>query len=99
MLTITDGIGVLGAALIVVAYLLLQIGRIASNSLSYSLANSLGALAIIFSLLFAFNLSAFVIEAFWLAISLFGIYRAIRQRESMKSQAGCPDVESSGSQR
>lgn len=81
-LTITDGIGVLGASLIVVAYFLLQVGRLESSSLSYSVANAVGASAILFALFYAFNLSAFAIESFWLAISLYGIFRAVRSRSA-----------------
>ncbi len=79
---LADGIGMLGAALIVVAYFLLQIGRLDSQSLSFSVINGLGALGIIYSLSYEFNLSAFTIESFWLAISLYGIYRALRIRNS-----------------
>lgn len=81
-LTVADGIGTLGAMLIVVAYFLLQIGRFDSGSLSYSLVNGAGAAAIIFSLFFSFNLSAFAIESFWLLISLYGVFRALRLRRS-----------------
>ena len=80
-----DGVGMLGAALIVIAYLLLQTRHIDSQSLAFSAANGLGAAAIIFSLYFEFNLSAFVIEAFWLAISLYGVYRALRYRNRRPS--------------
>ena len=82
-LTIADGIGMLGAALIVVTYFLLQIGRLDSLSLSFSVANGLGASGIIFSLLYEFNLSAFAIESFWLAISLYGVFRTLRIRNSL----------------
>ena len=81
-LSITDVTGVLGAATIVSAYFLLQIGRLESNSMSYSVANAAGASAILFSLFYDFNLSAFAIESFWLAISLYGVFRAVRSRRS-----------------
>ena len=80
--SIPDVVGMLGAALIVTAYLLLQTGRMAATDLSFSAINALGAASILFSLLFHFNLSAFAIEAFWLLISLFGIYRSLWQRVS-----------------
>ena len=80
-ISITDVIGVLGTAIIVVTYFLLQVGRIDSRSLTYSVANGLGAAGILFSLFFDFNLSAFAIEAFWLVISLYGVYRALRFRK------------------
>ena len=70
----------LGAALIIVAYFLLQVGRLESRSLSYSVANAVGASAILFSLVYEFNFSAFAIESFWLAISLYGVFRALRSR-------------------
>ena len=74
----TDFLGNIGVVLIIIAYLLLQLNRIASNSLSYSLLNAVGAALIIVSLLFSFNLSAFIMEAVWVAISLFGLYRYFR---------------------
>lgn len=71
----TDFLGNIGVVLIIVAYLLLQLNRIVSNSLSYSLLNALGAALIIISLIFNFNLSAFIMETVWVVISLFGLYR------------------------
>jgi len=82
-ITFSDGVGMLGAALIVMTYFLLQVNRIDSRSLSFSIANGLGASGIIFSLLFEFNLSAFAIELFWLAISLYGVFRALRLRNGL----------------
>jgi hypothetical protein len=49
------------------------------QSLSYSMANGFGAALVLVSLWFNFNLSAFVIEIFWLLISLLGIIRGIRR--------------------
>ena len=72
-----DFVGNVGVAFIIVTYLLLQLGRLDSRTLAYSLLNALGAALVIVSLVFDFNLSAFVIEAFWLAISLFGLARAL----------------------
>ena len=81
-MTLADVVGVAGAATIVVAYFLLQTGRLQAQSITFSAANGLGAAAILFSLVSDFNLSAFVIEAFWLAISLYGIARGVRQRRA-----------------
>jgi hypothetical protein len=86
-LTIAEGAGLLGAVIIVIAYFLLQVGRLDSRSLSYSVANGVGAAAIIYSLYYEFNLSAFAIESFWLAISLYGIYRALTSRSSLARDA------------
>ena len=70
-----DVAGTAGVVMIVAAFLLLQLERIASNSLPYLLANAVGAALILVSLFFDFNLSAFLMEAFWLAISLYGLAR------------------------
>ena len=72
--TFYDFLGNVGAALIIIMYLLLQMKRIGSDSYSYSLLNAVGAGLIILSLLAEFNLSAFIIEFFWLMVSLYGIY-------------------------
>jgi len=73
-----DLAGSAGVILIVGAYLMLQLERVGSNELSYLLANALGAALILVSLFVAFNLSAFLMELFWLAISLFGLFRRAR---------------------
>jgi hypothetical protein len=70
-----DLAGNIGVAIIVGTYLALQLERIRSTTLSYSLLNAVGATLIAVSLLFRFNLSAFVIEVFWIAISLVGVAR------------------------
>jgi hypothetical protein len=73
-----DLAGTAGVILIVGAYLLLQLERMASNALSYLLANAIGATLILLSLFVEFNLSAFLMELFWLAISLLGLLRRAR---------------------
>jgi len=73
-----DLAGSAGVILIVGAYLLLQLEHVDSNELSYLLANALGAALILVSLFVEFNLSAFLMELFWLAISLFGLVRRVR---------------------
>ncbi len=83
-LSLVDFVGLTGAALIVVTYFLLQAGRLDARSLRFSVFNALGAAAIIVSLLYEFNLSAFLIEAFWLLISLYGVYGALRRRAQVR---------------
>jgi hypothetical protein len=72
-------IGLLGMAAIVGAYLFLNLDVIQSNSRIYHLANAVGASLVIISLVDKFNLAAFILEAFWLAISLFGLWRLRQQ--------------------
>ena len=73
-----DLVGLLGAALLMIAYLMLQLNKLSSDGLAYSLLNAIGAGLIVLSLLGNFNLSAFIIEVFWVLISFVGIYRYFR---------------------
>lgn len=75
-----DFVGNVGVALIVLAYLALQLGKLDSRGLAYSALNAVGAALVLVSLWFDFNLSAFIIEAFWVAISLLGLVRGVRER-------------------
>lgn len=72
-----DFIGNIGLVLLLGTYLLLQLGKIDSTRLLYSLLNALASLLIGTSLLFAFNMSAFLVEAFWFVISLYGVARCL----------------------
>jgi hypothetical protein len=75
-----DILGTLGVVVIILTYVLLQIGRVRSEQLSYSLLNAVGAMLILISLYYEFNFPSFVVEFFWLLISLFGIGKYIFQR-------------------
>ena len=76
-----DFVGNIGIVFILGSYLLLQLDRLSASDWRYSAANGLGAVLILFSLYFAFNLSAFIIEIAWLVISLFGLLKALRARK------------------
>lgn len=73
-----DFVGNIGVVVLVITYLMLQLNKLSSDELAYSALNALGAGLIVISLLFDFNLSALVIEVFWVLISFVGIYRYFR---------------------
>jgi len=73
-------VGNIGVVLIVGSYLMVQLGRMSAVQLPYISLNGLGALLILYSLWFDFNLSAFLIEVIWLLISLLGMARILLQR-------------------
>jgi hypothetical protein len=76
-----DVIGTAGVAVIILTYILLQVERIRSDQLIYSLLNAIGAALILISLYYTFNLPSFIVEFFWLLISLFGVGKYLaRQR-------------------
>ena len=70
-----DLVGSIGVGVIIFTYILLQTERIKSESLHYSLLNASGASLIIISLIYNFNFSAFIVEFFWVLISLYGIVK------------------------
>lgn len=75
-----DLAGNIGVVLMVVAYLLLQLEKLSSSALSYLLLNAVGAIMVMVSLMFRFNLSAFLMEVFWLLISLYGLAKLLFSR-------------------
>ena len=75
-----DFLGNLGVAMIILSYMALQLERIDSRSILYSALNVIGAVLVILSLLVEFNLSALVIEVFWVLISILGIVRRLRAK-------------------
>ena len=78
-----DLIGNVGVLLMVVAYLLLQLEKLSGSALSYLLLNAVGAVLVMISLMFRFNLSAFLMEAFWLLISLYGLAKPLLSRRAV----------------
>ena len=82
---IFDAIGMVGVILLIYAYYLLQMEKITIKEVKYSLLNALGSTLIIISLIFSFNLSSFMIESFWLLISLIGIVKHLKSRRHEKT--------------
>jgi len=66
-------IGLLGAAVFVVAYFANQARWLKSEDWRFPAANLAGALLILVSLFGEWNLPSVVIEAFWAAISVYGL--------------------------
>lgn len=76
MLTyLPDLIGILGVIVIIVAYMLLQLEKIDAKGLLFSLLNTIGALFIIISLMYDWNLASFIMESTWMMVSLYGIWK------------------------
>ncbi|MEQ9463529.1 MAG: hypothetical protein RJQ10_07690 [Haliea sp.] len=75
-----DVVGTVGAAMIVVTYLLIQLRKMRVPGVRHSLLNGVGAALILYSLTVDFNLSAFFIETFWLLISCIGLVQALGDR-------------------
>jgi hypothetical protein len=74
------GLGLLGSAIVVIAYFANHRGLMATTGWPYSAANLAGATLILISLYDEWNLPSVVVEAFWAAISLYGLWRAFAAR-------------------
>ena len=84
MIDIANILGMVGVAMILVVYALLQTDVMDKSSLSYSMINFIGSALILFSLMHAWNLPSFIIEVAWLVISAYGIYRCMVRKQSVQ---------------
>lgn len=72
-----DILGTVGVALILVAYILVQIRRLIATEAIFSLLNFIGAGLILFSLVFNWNTPAVLMEGTWMLVSFWGTLRAL----------------------
>ncbi|BBN83447.1 hypothetical protein PA25_34320 [Pseudoalteromonas sp. A25] len=77
-----DVIGMSGTALVVGAFFMLQLGKASPESLTYNLMNLSGAILLLISLCYNFNLASFVIELFWIAASIIGLVKYLKAKQS-----------------
>jgi len=75
-----DWVGMAGTLMVLVAFFLLQAGRVSGTGIVYQLLNLLGAGGVLLSLLGTFNVSVFLLEFTWVLISGYGIVRSIKSR-------------------
>jgi hypothetical protein len=79
MLDTYNLIGAVGAAIVIVAYLATQRGQLSAEDWRFPLANLVGAVLIVISLFAQWNLPSFIVEVFWIAISIYGLWRSLRR--------------------
>jgi hypothetical protein len=82
---VTDAAGVAGVVLILLAYAAAQAGRLDPRRAPALVMNLTGSCLVIVSLLRAFNLPAFLVEAAWAAIALMGLVRLALRRGGGRS--------------
>ncbi|MGY5450369.1 CBU_0592 family membrane protein [Agarivorans sp. MS3-6] len=78
-----DIVGLLGTALVVGAFFLLQLERLNPKQLSYNLMNLSGAILLLISLCINFNLASFIIELFWIGASVVGIVKYLKREPAI----------------
>lgn len=82
--TIYDFIGNIGVVILISTYFLLIHGKIKAEDIKYSLLNLISAILITVSLMATLNISSLIIEIFWIAISLYGIWKWYQQKSNTK---------------
>lgn len=80
---LSDVVGIIGVVLVLVAYYLLQANKLNASSVLYLKMNVVGSVLILYSLCFNWNLAAVLVELMWFIISLWGMFKTLRQRPSM----------------
>ena len=75
-----DIVGMTGTFLVVGAFFMLQLGKATPTGLLYNIMNLSGAILLLISLCYNFNLASFVIEIFWIAASLIGLYKYLKAK-------------------
>ena len=74
-----DIIGLCGSVIFIGAFLYANISP-AMNKILFNIFNLIGAIFLLISLSVHFNLAAFVLEAAWAMIAMFGLVTALRAR-------------------
>ena len=80
-----ETVGWAGAALILLAYLLLSAGRVTGQSLSYQAMNVLGAAGFIVNGWWHRALPSAVLNVLWLGIGVLASWRILKKRGSSTS--------------
>lgn len=75
-----DVVGMVGVVIVVITYFLLQSEKIDSKGFLYSFLNAVGSLLVVYSLLYNWNLASFILEFFWILISLYGLKKWYRNK-------------------
>ncbi len=74
-MTVPDIGGVIGVAMMLLAYAGGQLGRLRMDALPALSMNLAGSLLVLWSLCYRFNLSAALMEGAWALVALFGLIK------------------------
>lgn len=66
----------MGMAFVAYAYFLIQAEKVTKDTLAYQWLNLIGAILLITSLSVHFNLGSFMIEVFWIIITVYGMIQS-----------------------
>lgn len=75
-----DAVGIAGVGLVVIAYYCITHQKLTGQDWRFHALNFVGAWLIMASLMFSWNTASVVIEAVWIGISGWGLWRCLRAR-------------------
>lgn len=84
-------IGLIGAALCVVAYMLLSLERINTKGPVYFIMNAVGSTFLLIAIAADFDggdMGGIIMETAWILISLFGMVKAIKGNRKVEGSVG-----------
>lgn len=87
-LSVSDLIGIIGVFIIMIVYTLLQLDKMDAKGFWFSSLNGIGALLIIVSLYYDWNLASFLMESAWLLISLYGVIKYLKVKNEDAAKRG-----------
>lgn len=79
-LTIPNILGLIGAVLFVVAYAGMHLEKLDPHGVTALLMNLIGAVLVLISLAYDFNLPSFVLETIWGLVAAYGLIKLVRRR-------------------
>jgi hypothetical protein len=85
-MNLPDAAGILGSIVIIVAYFGNLRGSMPATELTYPALNLAGAVLILISLWYSWNLAAALTEIFWAAISVYGLTRGFFKRRQPRAR-------------
>ena len=87
--SISDPVGIFGVVLILIAYYMVTSGKIKGSTLAYQILNLVGAVLMLFSLFFNWNLSSVVIQIAWIFVSFIGIKKLRKAKSASEKPVLC----------
>lgn len=75
-----DAVGIIGVALVVLAYFMITNRKLHGDDIRFHLLNFCGASLILVSIYFNWNTPSAIIEAIWISISGWGVWRCLRYK-------------------
>ena len=82
----SDFIGNIGVVILVGTFALLQFDKINPKGFWYSFNNMIVALLLLVNLYYKPNISSIIIEIFWILLSVYGLWKWVKQRESSNNR-------------